>query len=60
VETRCEFEKEYQQLQNDISEMFVRPWEELSFNKNRHDLGYEKGNRFHIPYYSKPVKFVSA
>jgi hypothetical protein len=40
--------------------MFVRPWEELAFNKDRHDLGYEKLNIFHIPNYSKPVHFVSA
>jgi hypothetical protein len=40
--------------------MFFRPWEELSFKKNRHGLGYDKGNNFHIPDYSKPIQFVSA
>jgi hypothetical protein len=49
-----------QDSQNDLSKMVVRPWEELLFNKNRHGLGYDKGNNFHIPDYSKPVQFVSA
>jgi hypothetical protein len=40
--------------------MFVRPWEELSFNKDRHGLGYDKRNNFHIPDYSKPIQFVRA
>jgi hypothetical protein len=49
-----------QDSQNDLSKMVVRPWEELLFNKDRHGLGYDKGNNFHIPDYSKPVQFVSA
>jgi hypothetical protein len=39
--------------------MIVGPWEELLFNKNRHGLEYNKDNNFHIPYYSKPIHFVS-
>jgi hypothetical protein len=39
--------------------VFVKPWEELLFNKNRHGLGYDKGNKFCIPNYSKPIQFVS-
>jgi len=39
--------------------MIVRPWEVLSFNRNHHGLGYDKGNSFHIPDYSKPTQFVS-
>jgi hypothetical protein len=38
--------------------MIVKPWEELLFNKNQHTLGYDKGNNFHIPVYSKLVMFV--
>ena len=47
-----------QDSQNDLSKMFVRPREELSFNKDRNSLGYDKRNKFHIPYYSKPIHFV--
>jgi hypothetical protein len=60
---KCENEdtkEEHQELQNDLSKMIVRPWEELSFNKDRHGLGYDKGNNFHIPNYSKPIQSVSA
>jgi hypothetical protein len=52
--------EETKEQQNNLSKMFVRPWEELSFNKDRHGLRYDKGNNFHIPDYSKPVQFVSA
>jgi hypothetical protein len=35
---KCEFEvikeNNYEQHQNDLSKMIVRPWEELQFNKN--------------------------
>ena len=55
---KCEEVKE--ESQSDISKMFVKPWEELSFKKNQHVLGYDKGNNFHIPNYSKPIQFVSA
>jgi hypothetical protein len=60
---KCEFEdtkEDHQELQNDLSKMFVRPWEELSFNKKRHVFGYDKSNNFHILDSSKPVQFVSA
>jgi hypothetical protein len=41
--------------------MFVRSWEELSLNKNRHGLGYDTGmNNFHILDYSKTIHLVSA
>jgi hypothetical protein len=51
--------EEHQQVQNDLSKIIVRPWEELQFNKNQHGLGYEKDISFHIPNYSKPIQFVS-
>jgi hypothetical protein len=31
----------------------------MQFNKNRHGLGYDKDDNFHILDYSKPIKFVS-
>jgi hypothetical protein len=43
---KCEEAKEQQ---NDLSKMFVRPWEELSFNKNRHGLGYDKRKKLSYP-----------
>jgi hypothetical protein len=55
---KCEEIKEYSQ--NHLSKKFVRPWEELHFNRNHHGLGYENQNSFHIPNYSKPILFVSA
>jgi hypothetical protein len=65
--SKCEFEvikkniyEEHQEVQNDLSKMIFIPWEELQFNKNRHGLGYDKGNNFHILDYSKIVQFVSA
>jgi len=56
-ESKCEVRH---QVQNDISKRIIRPWEELHFNRNRHGLGYENKNNFHIPNYSKPFFFVSA
>jgi hypothetical protein len=53
---KCEEVKE--QSQRDFSKMFVRPWEELSFKKDQHGLGYDKSNNFHISDYSKPIHFV--
>jgi hypothetical protein len=38
--------------------MVIGPWEELSFKKIQHGLGYDKRKNFHIPYYSKPIQFV--
>ena len=35
----------------------IRPWEELVHNKHRIGLGYDKDLSFHIPDYSKPIKF---
>jgi hypothetical protein len=65
-DNKCEFEvtkqdiyEEHQEVQNDLSKMIVIPGEELQFNKNQHGLRYEKGNNFHIPYYSKSVQFMS-
>jgi hypothetical protein len=56
-ESKCEA---CHQVQHDLSKPIIRPWEELHFNRNRHGLGYENQNNFHIPNYSKPILFVSA
>jgi hypothetical protein len=48
-----------QQVQNTISKPIIRPWEEIKYNKNRIGLGYDKEVTFHIPNYSKPIKFQS-
>jgi hypothetical protein len=56
-ESKCEA---CHQVQHDLSKPIIRPWEELHFNRNRHGLGYENQNSFHIPNYSKPILFVSA
>jgi hypothetical protein len=55
-ESKCEARH---QVQHDLSKPIIRPWEELHFNRNRHGLGYENQNSFHIPNYSKPILFVS-
>jgi hypothetical protein len=55
-ESKCEA---HHQVQHDLSKPIIRPWEELHFNRNRHGLGYENQNSFHIPNYSKPILFVS-
>jgi len=47
-----------EQIQRDFSKIFVRDFEELSFNKDRYGLGYDKRNNFHSPDYSKPIQFV--
>ena len=49
-----------QQLRNDPSKAIIRTWEEIINNKHRTWLGYENDLTFHIPYYSKPIQFVSA
>jgi hypothetical protein len=46
---------ESQDSQKYISKMFVKPWEELSFNKNQHGLRYDKANNFHILDYYEPI-----
>jgi hypothetical protein len=48
-----------QQVQNTLSKPIIRPWEEIIYNKNRTGLGYDKEVTFHIPDYSKPIKFHS-
>jgi hypothetical protein len=55
-ESKCEA---CHQVQHDLSKPIIKPWEELYFNRNRHGLGYENQNSFHIPNYSKPIFFVS-
>ena len=37
----------------------IRPWEELVHNKHKTGFGYDKELSFHIPDYSKPIKFQS-
>jgi hypothetical protein len=48
------------QVQNTLSKPIIRPWEEIIYNKNRTGLGYDKEVTFHIPDYSRPIKFQSA
>jgi hypothetical protein len=48
-----------QQVQNTLSKPIIRPWEEIIYNKNRTGLGYDKEVTFHIPDYSRPIKFQS-
>ena len=45
--------------QNELSKKVIRPWEEISFNKDRHGLGYNIENTFYVLDFSKPVQFVS-
>jgi len=50
----------YEEKQEDgISKKLIRPWEEISFNKHRHDLGYNSENTLFIPDFKKLVQFVS-
>ena len=46
--------------QSTLPKPIIRPWEELVHNKQRIGLGYDKDLSFHIPDYSKPIKFQSA
>jgi hypothetical protein len=48
-----------QQVQNTLSKPIIRPWEEISYNKNKTGLGYDNEVTFHILDYSKPIKFQS-
>jgi hypothetical protein len=49
-----------QQVENTLSKPIIRPWEEIIWNNNRTGLGYDKEVTFHIPDYSRPIKFQSA
>ena len=49
-----------QQVQNTLSKPIIRPWEEIIYKKNITRLGYDKEVTFHIPDYSRPIKFQSA
>jgi hypothetical protein len=42
-----------------LSKQIIRPWEEIRNNNHRTCIGYEKDVTFHIPYYTKPIKFQS-
>jgi hypothetical protein len=44
-----------QQVHNTLSKPIIRPWEEISYKKNRTRLGYDKEVTFHIPDYSRPL-----
>ena len=46
--------------QSALLKPIIRPWEELVHNKHKTSLGYDKDVSFHIPNYSKPIKFQSA
>ena len=46
-----------QHVQNTLSNPIIKPWEEIIYNKNRTGLGYDKEVTFHIPDYSRPIKF---
>jgi hypothetical protein len=50
---------QHNQTQNTLSKPIIRPWEEIIYNKNRTGLGYDKEVTFHIPDYSRPIKFQS-
>ena len=49
-----------QSMQNTLSKPIIKNWEEIINNKHRTWLGYENHLTFHIPNYSKPIRFVSA
>jgi len=49
INNNSNFEEEKEQ-ENDISKIFIRPWEEIQLKKNQHGLAYTKENNFHIPY----------
>jgi hypothetical protein len=46
-----------QQVHNTLSKPIIRPWEEISYNKHRTGLGYDKEVTFHILDYSKRIHF---
>ena len=48
-----------QWVKNTLSKPIIRHWEEIIYNKNRIGLGYDKEVTFHIPDYSRPIKFQS-
>jgi hypothetical protein len=48
-----------QQVTDIVSNPITRPWEEIIYNNNRIGLGYDKEVTFHIPDYSRPIKFQS-
>ena len=50
----------YAATQPALPKPIIRPWEELVHNKHRTGLGYDKDVTFHIPDYTKPIKFQSA
>jgi hypothetical protein len=47
------------QVKNNLSKPIIITWEEIIYNKNITRLGYDKEFTFHIPDYSKPIKFQS-
>jgi hypothetical protein len=48
-----------QHVQNTLSKPIIIPWEEIIYNKNRTGFRYDKEVTFHIPDYSRPIKFQS-
>jgi hypothetical protein len=47
------------EIQLPLSKPIIRPWEEIKNNKHIIGIGYEKEVTFHIPDYTKPIKFQS-
>jgi hypothetical protein len=50
---------EEHQVQNDISNPIIIPWEEIHNNKQITWLRYDKKVTFHIPNYSGPIHFYN-
>jgi len=43
-----------------VTKNFIRPWEEIRYNKQRIGLGYNEDIldvSFHIPDFAKPIQF---
>jgi len=49
----------HEQVRLSLSKPIIRPWEEIRDNKHITCIRYEKEVSFHVPYYTKPVKFQS-
>lgn len=59
-DTTSSVEVVHEQVQPSFSKSILKPWEEIQCNKNKRGLGYDKDdNNFHIPNYSKPIKFIN-
>jgi len=48
------------EIQPALPKSVIRHWEGIFHNKHKTSPGYDKDVCFHIPDYSKPIKFQSA